>query len=84
VTSTQAVLFVFATWDGEAKVWVAESEDIPGLVTEAPTTEALLAKLRTLVPELLDLNNCMPSGDNVLVKLLTDVAREEQISLRPA
>jgi predicted RNase H-like HicB family nuclease len=26
---------VDAHWDSEAGVWVAESEDIPGLVTEA-------------------------------------------------
>jgi hypothetical protein len=53
-------------------------------VTEAPTSEALFAKLRTLVPELLELNNCMPSGENVVVRLFTDVAHEERISLRSA
>ena len=30
---------VVAEWDGEAKVWVATSDDIPGLVTEAETKE---------------------------------------------
>jgi uncharacterized protein DUF1902 len=35
---------------------VAESNDVPGLVTEAPTLEALPAKIRVLVPELLELN----------------------------
>jgi len=45
-------LEVQATWDEEAKVWVAESDDVPGLVTEAPTVEALLAKLDVLIPEL--------------------------------
>ena len=47
---------VTALWDKEAGVWVAESEDIPGLVTEAETIEALLAKLEVMVPELLELN----------------------------
>lgn len=42
--------------DGEAEVWVAESEDVPGLVTEAETMESLLEELRILVPELLELN----------------------------
>ncbi len=51
-------LLVRATWDDEARVWVAESDDVPGLVTEASTTEQLLAKLRVLVPELLELNHC--------------------------
>ena len=44
---------VFAFWDDEAGVWVAQSEQVPGLVTEAETVEALSAKLERLVPELL-------------------------------
>ena len=47
---------VKALWDAEAAVWVATSDDVPGLVTESKTFEALLKKLRTLVPELLELN----------------------------
>jgi len=35
---------------------VAESEDVPGLATEAPTLEELLAKLTVVVPELLEEN----------------------------
>lgn len=49
-----------ATWDAEASVWVAESEDVAGLVTEAETLEALLAKLRVLIPELLEANGLLP------------------------
>lgn len=45
-----------ASWDGEAGVWVAESDDVPGLVAEAPTPGELEAKLKVLVPELLELN----------------------------
>ena len=33
-------LLVTAEWDDEAKVWVATSEDVPGLVTEAIRTMA--------------------------------------------
>lgn len=51
-----------ATWDDEAKVWVAESDDVPGLATEAASMETLLAKLKLLIPELLELNGCKPSG----------------------
>ena len=50
------VFGLLAEWDGEAGVWVATSEDVPGLVTEAETVEALMEKLRVLVPELLELN----------------------------
>lgn len=50
---------VQAFWDSEAQVWVATSEDVPGLVTEAETTEKLLDKLKTLVPELLEANGLL-------------------------
>ena len=47
---------VRAFWDEEAKVWVAESEQVPGLATEAETFERLATKLESLIPELLELN----------------------------
>ena len=47
-------LTVTARWDPEASVWVAESEQVPGLVTEADSLEVLLRKLRILIPELLE------------------------------
>ena len=43
---------VHARRDDEAQVWVAESDDLPGLVAEASTVEDLLEKLSVLVPEL--------------------------------
>lgn len=52
---------VHAAWDDEAKVWVAQSEDVPGLVTEAENLDALKEKLRVMVPELLDLNGTVPT-----------------------
>ena len=48
---------VDAEWDDEASVWVATSDDIPGLVTEAETKDDLIRRLRELVPELLELNS---------------------------
>ena len=53
---------VNALWDAEVGVWVATSEDIHGLATESKTFEALLKKLRTLVPELMHLNGQMPTN----------------------
>lgn len=61
--------FIRAEWDCEAQVWVASSDDVPGLVTEADTVEALDTKLQTLVPELLEANGCLPSGDSIQVEL---------------
>lgn len=49
-------LLVKAIWDPDASVWVATSEDVPGLVTEAATVEALALKLRVMIPELLAAN----------------------------
>ncbi|MBX6427227.1 MAG: DUF1902 domain-containing protein [Variibacter sp.] len=46
------LIVVNATWDPEASVWVAES-DIP-FVTEAPTIEALQAKLPNIIKDLLE------------------------------
>jgi predicted RNase H-like HicB family nuclease len=51
-----------AEWDAEAGVWVALSEDVPGLATGADTFEELIAKLKVLVPELLDENGVLAAG----------------------
>jgi hypothetical protein len=48
------VIVVSAEWDEEAKVWVAHSSDVEGLVTEAGTLEALRARLALVVPDLLE------------------------------
>ena len=55
-TATEQVLAIEATSDDDAKVWVAESDDVPGLATEAASRDAPMAKLRYLIPDLLELN----------------------------
>jgi predicted RNase H-like HicB family nuclease len=70
---------VTAIWDGEATVWVAQSDDVPGLATEAPTEEALTKKLTSLIPELLELNNCRPKGERLDVVIRYQ--REAKFSL---
>ena len=50
-------IIVEAFWDAEAGVFVATSNDVPGLVAEAATADELRAKLETLIPELLELNS---------------------------
>ena len=52
-------LFVRAEWDDEARVWVATSDDVPGLATEESTIELLVEKLRRLIPELLEANDSL-------------------------
>ncbi|MEH1894593.1 MAG: DUF1902 domain-containing protein [Nostoc sp.] len=58
---TQNTLKVQAFWDKDTEVWVATSENVPGLVTEASTIESLTQKLREMIPELLVLNRIVPS-----------------------
>ena len=48
---------VHFTWDPEASVWIAESKDIPGLVLEGGSLDALMERVRYAAPELLDLNS---------------------------
>ncbi len=64
--------YVHALWDDEAKVWVASCDDVPGLATEAKTAEALLQKLKLLIPELLELNGQTVTGP-IPFEVLTDV-----------
>jgi hypothetical protein len=54
---------VKASWDSEAQVWFAYSDDVPGLATEAVDLETLEAKLQTMVPELLEANGVCPMGN---------------------
>ena len=39
-------------WDPEASVWIATSDDIPGLALESGSFDALLERVRFAVPEL--------------------------------
>lgn len=61
---TDPVYVVNAQWDDEAAVWVATSDDIPGLATEAETMELLLEKLNVMIPELLAANDALPEQNH--------------------
>ncbi|MGH8582950.1 MAG: DUF1902 domain-containing protein [Gammaproteobacteria bacterium] len=61
-------LIVTAIWDQEAAVWVAESDDVPGLCTEAVTMEDLVKKLEVMIPELLDANG-IHAGEEIPFEL---------------
>lgn len=52
----QRKFLVTAQWDDEAGVWVATSDDIPGLVTEAATLDDLLKRIAAVAPELMEDN----------------------------
>jgi predicted RNase H-like HicB family nuclease len=48
---------VRAFWDAEARRWWAESDDIPGLVTEATNFDELVERVMAVAPELLAVNS---------------------------
>ena len=74
---------VRATWDPEASVWVAQSDDVPGLVTEADDIEALVAKLEVLIPELLEANGvALPQQDEIAFVLTA--SRRERVGRHAA
>jgi len=51
---------VMVEWDEDAKVWVASSDDVPGLATGADALEDLTEKLKVVIPELLFENGLLP------------------------
>lgn len=61
-----------ARWDPDASVWVAESDDLPGLCTESPSLEALHTKLKVLIPELIELNHAHVGGSFAGFQLIVD------------
>ena len=54
--SLRQSIVVKAAWDDSAGVWVAESDDIAGLATEATTFDGLREKVLRMIPELIELN----------------------------
>lgn len=65
------------TWDSDAQVWVAESDDVPGLVMESGSFDALLERVRFAIPELLALNS-KPSSP---LRLNFISERHEQVAM---
>lgn len=73
---------VNAEWDTEGNVWVATSEDVPGLITEADTLEDLQRKLVVMIPELLEANGVLADPNITEIPLNLIAHREQLISLR--
>lgn len=64
-------LIVRAVWDDEVNVWVATSEDVPGLATEAGSLSELISKLKVMIPELMD-ENGYTDGEDIPFRLLSE------------
>jgi predicted RNase H-like HicB family nuclease len=70
---------VHAFWDDDAKVWVASSDDVPGLITETDTIEKLVEKLKVIIPDLLLANGEIDQDENFDIPLHLISKREEMI-----
>lgn len=64
-------------WDNDASVWIATSDDIPGLVLESGSFDALVERVRFAAPELLGLNG--NTGQNLTLSILSE--RHERIAV---
>ena len=62
-------LIINAVWDDEVRVWVATGDEVPGLAAEADDMDALVEKLKRMIPELLDANG-VAHGENVPFEIL--------------
>jgi hypothetical protein len=65
-------IVVRAIWDTDALVWVAASEDVPGLVVEADTFEALRGTVPVRVGELIELNGTSSTLPDIPVHILAE------------
>ena len=72
---------VHGAWDPDAGVWIATSDDVPGLCCEAANFDALIEIVVALVPELLRANGVeMPPGtDEIPIEMVGE--RREMVRL---
>jgi predicted RNase H-like HicB family nuclease len=77
----RSLYHVDANWDPDAEVWVATSEDVPGLATEADSIESLTKKLRVMIPELLEANQLLRGNDSATIAFELISHRQERLRL---
>ena len=65
---------VTLTWDNEAFMWIATSDDVPGLVLESNSYDALIERVKIAIPDLLEINN------NSLIKIKFVSERLEEVA----
>lgn len=65
------------TWDNEVSVWIATSDDVPGLILEHDSFDVLVGRVRQAVPELLAFEHEL-NGD---IFLDISTSRHERVSI---
>ena len=76
---TDKPFFIRAEWDETARVWVATSDDVPGLVAEDDSLENLILRLKVMIPELLSAN-----GHNIESEMPFEILTRRFEIARPA
>lgn len=61
-------ILINARWDSDAGVWLATSDDVPGLVVEAGSWPAMIDEVRLVLPDLIDLTSSSASQYSVTFK----------------
>ncbi len=76
-----SLYIVDAFWDTGAAVWVATSDEVLGLATEAPTIAQLMQKLRFIIPELIQFNQLLPEDHQGSIDFELISHRQESIQV---
>ncbi len=63
-------------WDNDAAVWIATSHDVPGLILESGSLDALIERVKFAAPELMELNGIEP--ENLTLSFLAK--REDKVA----
>ena len=71
----RAPLEVQVHWDAEASIWWLQSDDLPGLATEAPSLYQLIEHIKSLVPVIMRENLEREPG-GISVHLTGDTSEE--------
>lgn len=50
-------IHIDARWDDEVRVWIATSENAPGLVVEASSWQTMIDEVRIVLPDLLEIDS---------------------------
>ena len=78
----KATIVVRAEWDADAGVWVATSEDVPGLATEAELREELECSFRSMIPDRMEADPRLAEG--FLPEIPVIILSEQVIRVRIA
>jgi hypothetical protein len=75
-----ARFIVQVAYDAEAEVWYVDKSDVDGLRAEAPTSDALIARIPTMAAEILEENE--PGLGDVAIEIIAQ--RHARISIPAA